>query len=230
MSSIDNLMKITLNYINNNVNNNVNNESVSDEQEEGPDETTTSKFNVGICDACKQLCLRDKMTDYPVSTAIMHGHFVCLIKCIDKYGVDFADKDGDTPLLHSAYYGQVEMFKYLVEKGANIDHTNNIGNKALSECCRNGSYNMLKYILSLKHFDNNHTNVYGNTPLTTCVNYVRSKYIPSLLAGGADPTIRNSQGVNTFKLAMYKYKSSLEIDSAESMAVLYQHLVDKYVS
>jgi ankyrin repeat protein len=224
MNSLDNLVNRLINSINKE-----NKDSDSDEHE-GPDENNTFEFNVNICDVCKKLCIKSKMTDYPVSTAIMHGHFVCLLKCIDKYGVDFADNDGDTPLLHSAYHGQVEMFKYLIEKGANIDHTNNIGNKALSECCRNGSYNMLKYILSLKHFDINHTNVYGNTPLATCVHYDRSKYIPSLLAGGADPSIRNSDGNNTFAISIHNYKSSLTFDSAESMAALYQHLVDKYVS
>lgn len=49
-----------------------------------------------------------------------------------KAEADLSNLDGDTPLLLTAYSGNTELAKLFLEQGAQINHTDNLGNQALN--------------------------------------------------------------------------------------------------
>jgi len=71
---------------------------------------------------------------------------------------------GSTPLHYAAMMGRVEVMKYMIEKGANINHVNNTGSTPLHAGSLNG-YGTCMELLIDKGADINFKNKYGYTPL-----------------------------------------------------------------
>lgn len=69
--------------------------------------------------------------DTALSLAILTKHIAIATKLIPVTDLKLADKNGNTPLHQAAYLGLDEIVKLLIEKGADLNATNNAGKTAL---------------------------------------------------------------------------------------------------
>jgi hypothetical protein len=92
-------------------------------------------------------------------------------KAIDTYlaggaNVNAADKDGATPLINAAQYGDLALMKRLVERGANVNASDSQGNSALIYLVSGDTYKDDAVGFLIAHgADTNHVNYQGQTPL-----------------------------------------------------------------
>ena len=91
------------------------------------------------------------------------SHFGHLNLCkifIDDYGVqeDTADIYGRTPLHFSALSGNFELFKFFLDRGADIYLKTNDGSNCLDFAAKYGKLNICKFLLEEHNFDINYTN------------------------------------------------------------------------
>lgn len=111
-------------------------------------------------------------------------------------------KSGDTtPIIVAAHRDNLEIVKYLVSVGANIDGV-------LTTISIYGYEDILDYILALK-LDLNEK-YYGSTPLHEACRSRSISFIEKLLINGADPNIKNEITQNTpLRHLMAIYRTSM---------------------
>lgn len=95
---------------------------------------------------------------------------------IEKVGVDInKERDSNTPLMIAAQKGHVELFKYLLLKGANFYHINKKGVNVLYEAFSSNSIEIIRYLVAEKlqgriSFNPNDKNIMnGYIPLLAAV-------------------------------------------------------------
>jgi len=83
-----------------------------------------------------------------------------LVKYLNEHGLDINnDVDGWTPLFSACFERHINIVKYLVELGTNIDKEDNEGYTPLLSTCQNGHEDIVKYLVELgvniyKEFNN----------------------------------------------------------------------------
>jgi ankyrin repeat protein len=103
-----------------------------------------------------------------------------LVKTLADLGADI-HIDEDKPFLYSAKYGNLEVVKYLVERGANV------GYKPLFCSARYGHLEVVKYLV--ERGANIHYNVFGNNVLTNALHHL--EVVRYLVESGVNITIYN---------------------------------------
>ena len=98
---------------------------------------------------------------------------------------------GNTPLLLAALNGQIELFRYLLDKGANINAINNRGSSILNLAAYNGQIEMMDIILELG-FDIDFTSITGFTPLIHATFMGQADAVKFLIDKGASLSIFDS--------------------------------------
>jgi len=81
-----------------------------------------------------------------------------LLKCLEKQDVNKEDRYKETPLMMAMIYGNLEAARVLVEKGANIEHTNKWNETPFISAVCNLQIDCIEYLLSI-----------GANPYTTCM-------------------------------------------------------------
>jgi ankyrin repeat protein len=113
-----------------------------------------------------------------------------------------ADNDSDHVLMYAALYASHDCMKLLLEKGANPNAKNKLGETALI-----WSVQDIKRVRLLIQYgaDVNVVTHQGNTPLlAACVGSMQSEIIRLLLDKGADPMVKNSRGeTSLMRVALY---------------------------
>ncbi|MHC4439521.1 MAG: ankyrin repeat domain-containing protein, partial [Planctomycetota bacterium] len=104
--------------------------------------------------------------DVDIWKAAARGNIEAIMQHLEA-GTDVDAKElpgGSTPLLVAATFGQVEVVKFLIEKGANVNATSNDGSTALHGAAFFCHPGIVKLLLD-KGAEVNAKNIRGETPL-----------------------------------------------------------------
>lgn len=104
-------------------------------------------------------------------------HYICmachnieLINCmLDIFDINIENNSGTTPILCVALEGNIELFKYLESRGANINHVSRYGTNVLSLAVSSNHIELVEYILEKKIINVNSRDSTGNT----CLHYAK---------------------------------------------------------
>ena len=116
--------------------------------------------------------------------AINNNDIIEVKQIIDNYPNIIDDKDihGNTPLNSACYIGNIEIVKFLIENGANINNTNSHMNfSPLSKLCYCRDFSkkhleIVKYLLSLPNINIEIKNLNDITPLLLALISSKRKY------------------------------------------------------
>jgi len=118
--------------------------------------------------------VHDKHGDTPLIYAVSHGKTdLELIKYLVSHGADvnIINTLGKTPLMVAVSNGNIDMVRYLVLKGANINVKDKLfGDTPLMVAASNGNIDMVRYLVS-KGADINAKDRFGKTPLNKAKDY-----------------------------------------------------------
>jgi ankyrin repeat protein len=93
----------------------------------------------------------------------------CLVQLLDrKADIHLRNSEGSTALLCSATYSDVDCFKLLLGRGANIKDVNSNGRNSMHLAVLNFSLDLLMYLVSEHSELAGHQDVDGHTPLHIC--------------------------------------------------------------
>jgi len=124
--------------------------------------------------------------------------------------ISMVDDDGDNVLMYAALYSTVDCMKQLLQKGANPNVKNKLGETAIMWC----SHDMEKTKLLLEYkADVNFKTNEGNTAfLGACVGNAQHDMIKLYLQHGADPLLKNNRGhTSLMRVAIYGDTSSARL-------------------
>lgn len=108
-----------------------------------------------------------------------------------------------TPLQLAAQQGRMEIVRYLVEAGADVDATTNTQTgevTPLRYAITNGDLEMVEYLIT-NGADVNKANEQGWTPLMTAARHGEVDIIDTLLAHGANLRARTASGRTVTRIA-----------------------------
>ncbi|MCY3997859.1 MAG: ankyrin repeat domain-containing protein [Flavobacteriaceae bacterium] len=132
---------------------------------------------------------------------IRSGDLKSLNKMDDRVDFDsFVDQRGSTPLILAAYYNQVEIVKFLLNRSININHQDHSGNTALMGACFKG-YKEVVLILLEHGADCNIKNYNQATALFYAAGFNQPEIAQILLEKGADTTIKDKYDKTAFQQA-----------------------------
>ncbi len=140
---------------------------------------------------------------HPLLTAIKNNDVAKVNSLLKDNAVAAAnDDDGDNALMYAALYSTVECMEKLLQKGADPNAKNKLGETAILWC----SHDIEKTNLLLKYkADVNSKTTDGNTAfLAACVGNNQSEMIKLLLKHGADPNlVNNKKATSLMRVAIY---------------------------
>lgn len=127
-------------------------------------------------------------------------------------GIDAPDEDARTVLIHAAAYNNIDLLKWLLEQGANLDHQDRIGYSALHFAGQNMLVEIARLLLENGANPNIQDN-HGNSPLWTAVfNSKDEKGVMNLLLKhGADPDLKNKHDRSPRDLYQTIYNTDLPV-------------------
>ncbi|CAG1996634.1 unnamed protein product [Fusarium graminearum] len=134
----------------------------------------------------------------PVDVAVEHGHYRCLKIVLDHgFSPNIYTSGGDTALRCAAYYGRMDIFELLLKSGADPDLTpKGAVTTPLIQAMTRGDLEMVKLLVKYKvTIDTRETSVWSRTPMHIAVDSKKPAIVQYLLAQGADPNVRDSEGV-----------------------------------
>lgn len=124
-----------------------------------------------------------------------------LMLFFEKLKIDYLSASsgwGDTALIYASKRNHLNIAKYLLDKGANVDHQNNFGVTPLIAASTVGNIELAQLLIrrgaSVELSDN-----LGRTPLKHAVRcYVQREYLKLLLDAGANISTRDIKGRSVF--------------------------------
>ena len=133
---------------------------------------------------------------------------------LGQIGVDATDGEGRTAFIHTAAYNNIELMKWLVKNGADINFKDRIGYTALHFAGQNKYVDIAAYLLE-RSADPNIQDIHGNSPLWTAIfnSMDEKRVVKLLLQHGANPNLTNIYNKTPANLFESIYK--IEITSAD---------------
>jgi ankyrin repeat protein len=114
-----------------------------------------------------------------------------------KTNVESRNAKDESPLMLAALRGELDLAKRLIERGADVNKT---GWTPLHYAATNGHLDLIKLLLeNYAYIDAESPN--KTTPLMMAAMYGSSEAVKLLLEAGADPTLRNQQGLSAIDFA-----------------------------
>lgn len=114
--------------------------------------------------------------------------------------LDLTNEAGETALMMAAITKQMEVAEVLIERGAEV---NRPGWTALHYAATSGYAPMIRLLLEHSaYIDAEAPN--GNTPLMMAAQYASGLAVKLLLEEGADPNLKNAEGLTALELAQRK--------------------------
>lgn len=120
--------------------------------------------------------------------------------------IDSADTLNISALMYASSYGDLEICKILIDRGANINNLSNDGNTALLYASKNGNPDIVKLLLN-QGININIQNKYGISSLMRAVNYGNTEVVKLLLESGANLDLKDNNGNSVFA---YKTNGQIE--------------------
>lgn len=162
------------------------------------------------------MLVNNNLTALHVASA--EGHHEIVQYLVDEAGLDVnqADINGNTALLFAAYGAKVRTMKVLVEKGADINTKNKVGQSVWEFSLNHPNENFLTCTLMLyKQFMRSTslseliTFPRGKSPLHIAASTGNVKKLKELLDQGVDPQVRDINGNTFFHLAAKENKTEV---------------------
>jgi ankyrin repeat protein len=91
-----------------------------------------------------------------------------VMSILEKHGVDVTDGDGRTALINATAHDNLEIIKWAITKGADVNFQDRIGYSALHFAAQNGSFDLAKILIE-NGANVNIQDVHGNIPLWTAM-------------------------------------------------------------
>jgi ankyrin repeat protein len=135
--------------------------------------------------------------------------------------INFQDMYGDTPLINSVFFGNLENVQYLLENGANVQLKNYDGNNSILVwpiLDKDDDEAILKLLLQYGANINEKDSA-NETPLHIAILFGRNKHVSMLVDNGVDVNVK---GVNGMTPVAYVMESKV---SENSISML-QKLID----
>ncbi|XP_071104800.1 serine/threonine-protein phosphatase 6 regulatory ankyrin repeat subunit B-like [Haliotis cracherodii] len=128
-------------------------------------------------------------------------HIAARLKQHRKYDVDRRTRGEKTLLMIAAEAGQLGVFNFLLQEGADVSATDKDRYTCLHLSCKSGSKDIVNVIIEkFQHLINDHDGK-GNTPAMVCAESGQVEILKFLVSHKADLTLRNVFSVNTFQIA-----------------------------
>ncbi len=145
------------------------------------------------CKKKSSLDPQGKKTYENIFEAVISGDCEAVNEFLSYVEVDIKDNMGQTPLHDAAAYGQFEVAKLLIDKGANVNTTNKMGGTPIGACTMGrGRFLDVAELLIEHGAQINVRDKNGPTALHKSVINGQPKMIELLLENGADPTIKSN--------------------------------------
>jgi len=118
-----------------------------------------------------------------------------LLKLIEKYGIDAYDECKRTILINSVTKGNMELAKFAVDNGADLNFQDQSGYSSLHFCALYKYTDLIDFLIG-KGADVNIRDEHGNTPIWTAIFNAKGDFsIPQkLYKAGADIETKNKHG------------------------------------
>jgi len=111
--------------------------------------------------------------------------------------VEVRNSADESPLMMAALNGHVALVRLLIQKDADV---NKPGWTALHYAATNGHIDVMDLLLEENAYIDA-TSPNGTTPLMMAAHYGTPSAVKQLLEAGADPVLKNDQGLNAFDFA-----------------------------
>lgn len=133
-----------------------------------------------------------------------------LIKKMDELdNLEQTDREGRTLLAYAAFYGRLDLLKYLVSRGANINAADRNGYTPIHGAVQEQRMDVIQYLLSLGA-DVNAKDAFGGTPIFIPGPTAPKSLFRLLLDHGADPYLKNDYDISAYD-SMAAYPDILAI-------------------
>jgi len=113
------------------------------------------------------------------------------------------DAEGETPLHYAADGGSLEVVKYLLEKGTDINGKNNYGQTALASASYKGHGNVAEFLIN-KKIELNTQDRFGRTPLHYAAREGKKDAVKVLLSLKALPGLKDENGFTPLYYAIMR--------------------------
>ena len=131
---------------------------------------------------------------------------------VKELGVEVQDSYGRTPLINAAFYGNLDLLRWLIAEGADVDAQDKKGYAALHFSVQENKPDCVKLLLDNKA-NPNIQDKYGNTPAAVAVvNWKAGENFNNLKAlvdAGADLTLKNKAGKSVYEILPAPIKQQL---------------------
>ncbi|XP_048241764.1 ankyrin repeat and KH domain-containing protein mask-like [Haliotis rufescens] len=129
-------------------------------------------------------------------------HIAAVLKQHGEYDVDNRTNGVRTPLMIAAEAGQLGVFNFLLQEGADVSATDTYRYNCLHLSCKSGSKDIVNVIIKQFQYLINHRDCIGNTPVIVCATSGQVEILKCLVSHKADLTLRNVfRNVNAFHIA-----------------------------
>ena len=124
--------------------------------------------------------------------------------------VNITDDDSNTPIFYASLGGQLDVIKFLIEKGAKADLKNTSAETPLHYAAYGGSTNVTQFLIK-KGLEVNAKNLYGYSPLHYAVLAGKKDAADILVSSGADINLKTGQGNTPLDLAIENKNDNLAV-------------------
>ena len=155
--------------------------------------------------------------------AVQAGNLAAVFRFLDVKGIDLEQRSpvtGLTALLLAAETGHLSIVELLLNRGADIDATDEQGRTALFLATERGHVDIVSLLLE-KGCDTEVTDdLHGQTPLLRCASSGYTDMCAVLLDHGADPFYQDMEGRTAHDLALDEVTKTLLRSNSQGIAVL----------
>lgn len=133
--------------------------------------------------------------------------------------INFQDMYGDTPLINSVFFGNLENVQYLLENGANVQLKNYDGNNSILVwpiLDKDDDEAILKLLLQYGANINEKDSA-NETPLHIAILFGRNKHVSMLVDNGVDVNVKGVNGMTPVAYVMESKVSENSISSYKNL-------------
>ncbi|XP_048242520.1 uncharacterized protein LOC124119614 [Haliotis rufescens] len=128
-------------------------------------------------------------------------HIAAVLKQRGEYDVDRRTRGERTPLMIVAEAGQLGVFNFLLQEGADVSATDKDRYNCLHLSCKSGSKDIVNVIIEKFQHLINSLDSKGNTPVMVCAESGQVEILKFLVSHKADLTLVNDDKLNAFHIA-----------------------------